>query len=99
MGLFSDPRARLSLAVINSSVRIKLASPELPAPIGAFRVAKRSFLLYAWLPRLRESTGQARRGFCQNACLNGHLYVPLGMSTAPRMLMWRAASMVPVQYE
>src|SRR5260370_2791862 len=86
MGLFSDPWARLSLAVINSSTRTKLASPELPDPMGALRMANRSFLLYTWPPRLRESTGQAAREVCQNACLNGHLYVPLGISPAPTML-------------
>src|SRR5262249_15894872 len=99
MGLFADPCARLSLAVINSSARIKLASPELPAPIGALTVPKRSFLRYAWLPRLRESAGQPRREFCQNACLNGHVYLPFGICIAPRMLMWNAVATELDQYE
>src|SRR5260370_3355110 len=64
MGLFSDPWARLSLAVINSSTRTKLASPELPDPMGALRMPNRSFLLYACAPTLRESTCQPARDFC-----------------------------------
>src|SRR5260370_37216964 len=99
MGLFSDPWARLSLAVINSSTRTRLASPELPDPMGALRMANRSFLPYAWPPRLRESMGQAIRESCQNACLNGHLCVPRGISIAPRMLTWRAVAMGLLQYE